>query len=152
MEIRALAEADLLSFAQHFHEGNPAQLARALRLQAEDAGVMVVAWLESRPVGRVIMHWRPVPEAPVEWQHGVAFLEEFIVLHAYRSQGIGTAILSEAEHRARGRGLGRMAAGVGVDNHRARALYERVGYRAVGELPDYFIDGASEILMHKRLR
>jgi ribosomal protein S18 acetylase RimI-like enzyme len=37
-------------------------------------------------------------------------------------------------------------------NPRARALYERVGFRAVGELPDYFIEGASEILMCKRLR
>ena len=36
-------------------------------------------------------------------------------------------------------------------NARARAFYERQGYRRVGEFPDYLIDGASEILMHKRL-
>ena len=36
-------------------------------------------------------------------------------------------------------------------NPRARALYERHGYRLVGELPDYVIDGASELLMAKRL-
>jgi [ribosomal protein S18]-alanine N-acetyltransferase len=36
-------------------------------------------------------------------------------------------------------------------NARARAFYERHGYAKVGELPDYLIDGASEILMHKRL-
>lgn len=37
-------------------------------------------------------------------------------------------------------------------NARARSFYERRGYQAVGELEDYVIEGASEILMHKRLR
>jgi hypothetical protein len=30
-------------------------------------------------------------------------------------------------------------------------LYERRGYSMVGELKDYIIAGASEILLHKRL-
>ena len=37
-------------------------------------------------------------------------------------------------------------------NTRARAFYERLGFCAVGEFQDYIIEGASEILMHKRLR
>ena len=36
-------------------------------------------------------------------------------------------------------------------NVRARSLYERLGYRAVGSLSDYVVDGFSEILMVKRL-
>jgi ribosomal protein S18 acetylase RimI-like enzyme len=36
-------------------------------------------------------------------------------------------------------------------NSRARSLYERCGYKVVGEFKDYVIEGASEILMHKRL-
>jgi ribosomal protein S18 acetylase RimI-like enzyme len=36
-------------------------------------------------------------------------------------------------------------------NDGARRLYERLGYIRVGQLPDYIVDGASEILMHKRL-
>jgi ribosomal protein S18 acetylase RimI-like enzyme len=132
VEIRAITTADLALFDEHFDEGNPAQLARALGLQAEDAGVMLVAWLRNVPTGRVILHWRPVPEAPPNWEEGVAFLEELIVLEAYRSLGIGTAILGEAERRARQRGLARMAVGVGVDNRRARALYERLGYADAG--------------------
>ena len=36
-------------------------------------------------------------------------------------------------------------------NPDARRLYERVGYKQVGTLPDYLIDGASELIMHKRL-
>ena len=30
-------------------------------------------------------------------------------------------------------------------------MYERHGYRLVGELPDYVVDGCSELLMGKRL-
>jgi ribosomal protein S18 acetylase RimI-like enzyme len=37
-------------------------------------------------------------------------------------------------------------------NLRARVFYERRGYRAVGEFQDYIIEGASEFLLHKRLR
>jgi ribosomal protein S18 acetylase RimI-like enzyme len=36
-------------------------------------------------------------------------------------------------------------------NGRARRFYERRGYSQVGEFPDYIVEGASEILMHKRL-
>ena len=36
-------------------------------------------------------------------------------------------------------------------NVRARALYERHGYRLVGALPDYVVDGHAELLMAKRL-
>jgi ribosomal protein S18 acetylase RimI-like enzyme len=36
-------------------------------------------------------------------------------------------------------------------NERAQELYERLGYKAVGELKDYIISGHSEILFRKRI-
>ena len=36
-------------------------------------------------------------------------------------------------------------------NKRARKLYEKFGFQAVGEFKDYIIEGASETLMHKRI-
>jgi ribosomal protein S18 acetylase RimI-like enzyme len=36
-------------------------------------------------------------------------------------------------------------------NTAARRLYERLGYTSVGEIPDYFLVGQSEILMRKTL-
>jgi GNAT superfamily N-acetyltransferase len=95
---------------------------------------MLAAWLDDKPVGRVLVHWRPVPETPAEWHTGFAFLEELIVLEAHRSQGIGTAIKQEAERLARERGFTTVAVGVGVgvDNARARVLYERLGYVDAG--------------------
>ena len=128
MEIRPLAEADLPAFAGHFREGNPAQLGRALRLQSEDAAVMLVASQDGVPLGRVLLHWRPVPESPPEWHTAVSFPEEFLVLTPYRSQGIGTAIMAEVERLSRERGYIRVSVGVGLDNTRAHDLYLRLGY------------------------
>ncbi len=36
-------------------------------------------------------------------------------------------------------------------NTEAQRFYDRLGFQRVGELPDYVIDGASEIILHKRL-
>ena len=49
-----------------------------------------------------------------------------------RSLGIGTRLIAEAETRITQRGLERAVIGVEDDNTRARALYERLGYRAFG--------------------
>ena len=48
-----------------------------------------------------------------------------------RGQGVGTALVRAAEERMRG---GTLSIGVGVDNPRARCLYERLGYLGTGEL------------------
>jgi ribosomal protein S18 acetylase RimI-like enzyme len=36
-------------------------------------------------------------------------------------------------------------------NHRAQALYYRLGYERVGDIPDYAIEGHAELLLVKRL-
>ena len=128
MEIRPLVESDLPALAEHFEEGDPARPAHALRLQAEGRAVMLVAWLNDQPVGRVLLHWQPIQQAPPEWQTGVSFAEEFLVLTAHRSKGIGAALMAKAERLTREHGYERIALGVGIDNERARALYSRLGY------------------------
>ncbi len=52
-----------------------------------------------------------------------------------RGLGIGTRLITEAEERIRARELPVARLGVEVDNVRARALYERLGYVATGERP-----------------
>ncbi len=87
-------------------------------------------------------------------RYGVAgspYIASIAVSESFRSRGIGARLLEFAEN------LYRPAARhiflcVSSFNTRARAWYERCGYRSVGELEDYIIEGASEILMHKALR
>jgi ribosomal protein S18 acetylase RimI-like enzyme len=50
--------------------------------------------------------------------------------------GLGTALIGAAEARMRNRGVGVSRVGVEDDNPRARALYERLGYREVGRKPE----------------
>jgi predicted GNAT family acetyltransferase len=49
-----------------------------------------------------------------------------------RSQGIGTAIVHTAEDLARQRGYHQLGLGVDDHNHRAAALYLRLGYQETG--------------------
>lgn len=65
-----------------------------------------------------------------------------------RGGGLGTQIVAFAEEWIF-RQTPNVFLCVSSFNPRARALYERLGYEVIGELKDYIIRGASEILMRK---
>lgn len=67
-----------------------------------------------------------------------------------RGAGVGSRLLSFAETLMCGEGAYLFLC-VSSFNHRARRFYERHGYTVVGELQDYVVAGASELLMSKRL-
>lgn len=81
---------------------------------------LLVALRDDAPVGVAQLVHREIPEVC-----NVGVPEE------HRGQGVGTALMREAERRAQP--AGRLQLGVGVDNPRARRLYERLGYRLLGE-------------------
>src|ERR1700737_1785948 len=81
---------------------------------------------------------------------GSPYVAALAVAERFRSRGIGTRLLEFAEDFYRPQAKYIFLC-VSSFNHRARALYERLGYVAVVDLEDYVIPGASEILMHKRL-
>ncbi len=69
----------------------------------------------------------------------------------WRRQGAGGVLLRRAEDYAAGRGLRKMLLEVGVDNHPARAFYQRAGYRELRLLSDYYAPGVHGMLMEKML-
>jgi ribosomal protein S18 acetylase RimI-like enzyme len=108
----------------------------------DPAYLVLVARLEGAPRGFIRLHPRGVAGSP--------YIASVAVNEAERSSGVGAALLAFAE--ARFAGTARyMFLCVSSFNGRARAFYDRHGYRVMGELPDYVIDGASELLMGKRL-
>ena len=114
------------------------------RLVCQGADNLVfVAWEGRARVGFVILQRRGVVGSP--------YLATIAVAEAARGRGIGSVLLRFTEDYFRPEAR-HLFLCVSSFNERARALYERHGYRQVGELPDYFIPGASEILMLKRLR
>ena len=105
--------------------------------------IVFVAWAGSERAGFVLNHRRGVVGSP--------YLATIAVEPRWRGHGIGTALIKHVEQFFRPDAR-HLFLCVSSFNPRARALYERVGFRQVGELPEYFIPDASEILMHKRLR
>ena len=103
--------------------------------------VTLVARAAGALLGFARLHPRGVAGSP--------YLASIAVAPEARGLGVGSALLDAAE--ARFAGTRWMFLCVSSFNARARALYERRGWRAVGDLPDYVVDGFSEILMVKRL-
>ena len=96
----------------------------------------LVAWRAGAPIGQALLHWRrPEALASAPGLDGFPYLEDVFVLGESRNRGIGTALLKAAEDAAAKRGATGIALAVSVANHRARRLYERLGYVDSGAPP-----------------
>ena len=78
----------------------------------------------------------------------VGYIQVVCVAADARSSGIGSKLVAFAEERIF-RQFPNVFLCVSSINPRARQLYERLGYRLVGELDDYLVRGHSEFLMRK---
>ncbi len=80
----------------------------------------------------------------------VGYIRTVAVHPHWRSRGLGRRLIEFAEQRIF-RDSPNVFLCVSSFNDRARALYERLGYERVGELPDYIVRGHSELIMRKTL-
>ena len=78
------------------------------------------------------------------------YIRVLIVASAHRSQGIGAQLMQFAEERVF-RESPNVFLLVSSFNPRAQQFYQRLGYQRIGELKDYVIAGATEILMRKTI-
>ena len=76
------------------------------------------------------------------------YIQTIAVHPDWRCRGIGTQMIQWAEERIF-RQSPNVFLLVSSFNAHAQELYERLGYRRVGELPDFVKTGCSEILMRK---
>ena len=134
VEIRAAVADELPLLDAHL---DPERLAgrHADRLAQQRRGELtyLVAWRCGLPIGHGMARWTGTRDEPVASRlTGCAHIEDLFVAPRYRSRGVGSRILARAERLARERGFGRIGLAVGIDNPRARALYERGGYADAG--------------------
>lgn len=101
-----------------------------------------VAHLNNIASGFVILDPRGMASSP--------YIKSIAVAPEFRNMKMGAELLKYAENVALTTSV-HMFLCVSSFNTRARKFYENNGYNAVGELKDYIISGASEIIMHKRL-
>jgi ribosomal-protein-alanine N-acetyltransferase len=78
----------------------------------------------------------------------VGYIQTVLVHPDRRGEGIGSRLMEFAEQRIL-RESPNIFMCVSSFNHGARRLYQRLGYRAIGELTDYIVAGHSEILLRK---
>ena len=78
----------------------------------------------------------------------VGYIQTVCIHPDRRGQGLGSRLVQFAEERILSE-VPNVFMCVSSFNHAAGRLYERLGYRVVGELPDYIVRGHSEILLRK---
>jgi ribosomal protein S18 acetylase RimI-like enzyme len=103
-------------------------LDRLFRRCASLEGRIFVAEVESGVVGYVCALIDCRSDAPDDDSTLFAYIEDLVVLPAYRGQGCGQALLRRAEACAAARGRSTLRLRVKGGNRAARGLYARAGY------------------------
>lgn len=143
--IRPATEADrpaldeqamlLNQYEQHFAgdrapdlAGGTASIDHLHRTVARSEGAVRVAELDGQVVGHMVMWFDRMPPFVRAELRDYAYLGDLFVREAHRGQGIGRALIAEAETLARARGVPRLLLGVLTGNP-AEAAYRALGYR-----------------------
>jgi len=103
----------------------------AVRSELAEGRVLLGAYVDGRLVGSVQL--APVPKP--NGRHR-AEVQKLLVLREFRGRGIGKALMAALERKAQD--LGRwLLVLYTVPAQPAEKLYERIGYRRAGVVPDY---------------
>ena len=78
----------------------------------------------------------------------VGYVQSIVIKPPYRNRGIGVAFMEYLEMRIFDVHPNVFIC-VSSFNEKARKLYEKLGYKVIGELKDYIVRGHSEILLRK---
>lgn len=130
--VRDVTDADLPHLTEHLQGGDAHRYHREqARFGARDH--LLAEDPDGTPLGSAHIRWAGFGQA--DERAAAPLVPEIAGLQVHpehRSRGIGSALLAEAEARIARFGHPAAGIGVGVDNLRAWALYERRGYRDTG--------------------
>jgi ribosomal-protein-alanine N-acetyltransferase len=110
-----------------------------LRVVLDETRERYVAYRGERLAGLLILNVRGA---------FVGYIQTVCAAEEFRGTGVGSALVAFAEERIF-RDFRNVFLCVSDFNHGARRLYERLGFRLVGELTDYVVAGHSELLLRK---
>ena len=134
VDVKPAISTDVPVLETHLPFGPPEKHADRFSRQSQGQVVYLVAWYNGVPIGHALLKWQGADEDQVAsvLQGTCPDVEDLFVAESSRSQGVGRRLLDAAEHLVREHGFQRIGLSVGVDNPRARALYEHLGYRDAG--------------------
>ena len=140
--IALMRDGDVALLKRFHGQDNPPSGNYYLKERLKGRCTVLIAWAGELPVGRLFLHWSSGAEGELDriaakLPEAAKFLDvptfnELEVLPDFRGKGIGTALIRRAEELVSERGVSRAGMSVSVTNIRARALYERLGYRDCG--------------------
>jgi ribosomal protein S18 acetylase RimI-like enzyme len=123
--VDALAREDLPLLGWSGGSAHLASVSRVLdRVESGGVEYLVVRAPSGYPIAKGVIDYAIKP--------GIGTLSHLVTADELRSLGIGSHLIGVAEVRMRERGVRTAELGVEHDNPRARALYERLGYREAG--------------------
>jgi ribosomal protein S18 acetylase RimI-like enzyme len=133
IEIRECRESDLGLLEARIPTGGHNAHARHFARQVAGACTYLTAWHDGQPLGGALILWEGchAPEDRAAFPDAVEISQVHVHTDA-RGQGVGTALIGEAERRIAGSGRALITMSVGIDNPRAAALYARLGYQDTG--------------------
>ena len=134
--IRHLVKADLPALEWDGEYSHFRRLyARAYqRSQKKRAVLWVAEMVEVGVIGQLFVQLAGERAELADGEHR-AYIYSFRVQPPYRRFGVGTRLLQTAEQDLFERGMRTVTLNVGRENHEARQLYERLGYRVVAPEP-----------------
>ena len=100
------------------------------RLAAYDASPLAftLVAVDAQPVGVLAFHVTPT----FHERGGVGRITTLVVLEGHRGSGVGAALVTEAERRAKAMGCARIELTSGARRDDAHRFYENLGYRRTG--------------------
>ncbi|MDR3459108.1 MAG: GNAT family N-acetyltransferase [Verrucomicrobiae bacterium] len=144
--IRPLVDATEARFCAAFMAASDPWLTLGLNVETIFRGltnpareVHVAELKHQRVVGALVLHLDGLLNG---------YIQTIAVHPEAQGHGIGTRLMHFAEERSL-RHSPNVFLCVSSFNRRAQTFYERLGYQRVGELPDYVVQGHTEILMRK---
>jgi ribosomal protein S18 acetylase RimI-like enzyme len=119
-------------FGQFSHFRN--LIRRAFKEQIRGKRMMLLADFNGFPIGQVFIQ---MESTNIDIADGIsrAYLYSFRVMDLFQGRGVGTRLLYEAETLLIEKGFAYTTLSVAKDNPNALRLYQRNGYRIVGQDP-----------------
>lgn len=155
VKIEPLTASAAAEVAQRFPEAHDPQYANALAAQAQGLYTVYVASIGAQPVALAYVMWAGHRNTQVrQRQPNAPEIYKVHVAANQRSRGIGALLIQRIEQDMLARGISTSCLGVHAHNHRAQALYARLGYQAdpAPYFDEYDEPDAQGRLQHHRIK
>jgi diamine N-acetyltransferase len=100
-------------------------------LLKDNSVAVYFAEISGELVGVLILQVREPPPGIIHRPHRFVHIDSLVVREDHRRQGIGSALMIQAENWAKTQGVGEMELNVYAFNRSAVELYEKMGYQIV---------------------